>query len=101
MDRILPDDDANRIAWVRLAAIRDLMDLFGHTEQESGLLFDEYHARRSGTSTWSDADYYDHETGHGIALEIEFERLTGAPRRLAHTQFLDWRTKHYAGRRGI
>jgi biotin carboxylase len=84
--------DLERIASTAEGVAIELCLLFSHTEQDARRLFHEYHARRSGeTRGWSCADYYDHEGPLALALEIEYERLTGKQANAGGMAFLNWR----------
>ena len=95
MDEHADSDDEARVQAVAIQVAEILQRRFMHTAAESRALFDAFHSEYSRVGGWAPADYYDHETAGGIALEIEFRhqfpRLD--PRGL---EFLDWRKDKWA-----
>lgn len=91
MDHLASDNIRMKAIRHRVVAI--LQSQFLYHEHESVRLFDEYHFKFAGSRGWSDADYYDHESAQGIALEVVFLHKFGC---LDRQKFLIWRRDFYA-----
>jgi hypothetical protein len=92
----LPQEDF-RINAIASRVVVILGSYFSYSEQESRRLFDKYHSSYSNTRGLSDADYYDHESAEGIALEVEFlHRFGDLSNRI---KFINWRKDFYASRK--
>ena len=84
------DEDVRRIDAIARRIVEELQHYFSHSEREALRRFAAFHEATKGTRGWSDADYYDHESALGIALEVEFYHLRGQPRD-SGSDFLEWR----------
>lgn len=87
-------DDIARVEAIALEVTKILQTHFAHTATEARALFEAFHAEYSRLGGWAPADYYDHETARGIALEVEFRHQFPQldPRGF---EFLEWRKGRY------